>query len=86
MHAYFAQGVSAFFVGLVLAYVALEYSIYWSIPLHVLKNLALSELWDHMVSIFPDAVQEVLEWGMMSLFLLDGCPVPWKNRWSVTAT
>lgn len=85
MHANLAQGVFAFFVGLVLAYVAVEYSACWSILLYVLNNFVLSELWGHMVSTFPDAVQKVLERGMISLFFLGGGLVLWKNHWSVTA-
>ena len=53
--------------------------------LHVLNSFVLSELLSHMVSVFPDAVQKVLEWGMMPLFFLSGGLVLWKNRRSVTA-
>lgn len=85
MHANLAQGVFAFFVGLVLAYVALEYSIYWSLLLHILNNCILSELWGYAVTCFPDTVQPVLEWGLLSVFFVGGCLVLWKNRQALAA-
>jgi len=80
MHANFLQGIFAFFVGLVLAYVALEYSIYWSIFLHILNNCILNNLWSYAISGFSDTVQMLLQWGLLSVFFVGGCLVLWKKR------
>lgn len=41
-HGDFTQGLFAFFVGLLFGFVAMEYSIVWSIALHVTNNAILS--------------------------------------------
>lgn len=84
MHANFTQGVFAFYVGVILAYVTLEYSIHWAILLHILNNAVMSELWSRAMSYFPDTVQIVLSWGVMSLFFIGGCLVLWKNRRAIS--
>ncbi len=44
LHMNFAQSVNAFCLGLVLGYVAMEYSVIWSILLHVIQNLVVCSL------------------------------------------
>ena len=43
-HGNLVQGIFAFSIGLVFAYVTLEYSIKWSIVLHIFNNLILSDV------------------------------------------
>lgn len=43
-HGNLVQGIFAFSIGIVFAYVAIEYSIKWSIALHIFNNLILSDV------------------------------------------
>ncbi|MBC3803079.1 CPBP family intramembrane metalloprotease [Acetobacterium fimetarium] len=43
-HANFIQGIFAILVGLILAYVALEYSIKWSIAFHIVNNFIFGDV------------------------------------------
>lgn len=54
-HANLVQSVFAFAIGLVLGYVAMEYSICWAIALHFINNCVFSEL----VGILTNTMTEV---------------------------
>lgn len=58
-HGNIVQGIYAFSVGIILAYVALEYSIKWSILLHMLNNAVASGL-EPMLSGFPEIAQTLI--------------------------
>lgn len=62
MHHSFDQGIMAFFTGLVFGYVALEYSLGWSMLLHILTNL-LSAVQAVATPYLPDAANEVIGWA-----------------------
>lgn len=80
MHANFIQGIFAFCVGTVLAYVTLEYSIYWAILLHVINNFVMGDLWTYLISIFSENVQAALNWGITIMLFAGGLIVLWRNR------
>lgn len=50
MHANIPQGMFAFAVGLVLGYVAIEYSIWWAIALHIFNNCIFNDLFGMALS------------------------------------
>ena len=50
----------AFLVGLVLAYTALEYSIFWAIVLHVFNNFVLADLMDRVGKLLPEGVIDIV--------------------------
>ena len=66
-HANVVQSPYAFAVGLVLGYVAMEYSVLWAMVLHMINNLTLSDTIGRLVQNLPVMVQEitflVLIWG-----------------------
>lgn len=49
-HGDLTQGLFAFAVGLLLGYLSCEYSIFWSILLHIGNNLVISQIGDALVS------------------------------------
>lgn len=57
----------AFLVGLLLAYVTVEYSIFWAIVLHVFNNFVLSDLMSRLIEQLPvmtgEVIFAVLIWG-----------------------
>ncbi len=66
-HGNLVQTPYAFVVGLVLGYVAVEYSIGWAMVLHMINNLVLGDSIARMTRYLPPWVQElvffVLIWG-----------------------
>ena len=59
-HGNLMQVPFAFVVGLVLGYVALEYSIGWAVVLHVMNNLGYADLLPRLLSHLPAGVDEVI--------------------------
>jgi len=72
MHANIPQAVFAFFVGLVLGYVAERYSIWWSIILHILNNLVLGDLFSRAISGLGEEAQSIISFCVMGTFALVG--------------
>lgn len=75
MHGNLPQGVFAAMVGLVLGYVAMEYSVVWSIVLHILNNLVLSDLLPKALESFGTRTQDIINWVLYGIFLLVGVVV-----------
>lgn len=64
-HGDLVQGLFAFVMGLVLGFVAMEYSLLWSIVLHVFNNAVLSGALSELASQFGDAGDTV--YGLLLL-------------------
>ena len=66
-HGNIIQTPFAFLVGLVLGYVAVEYSIIWAIILHMINNLVLGELLPYVLAPLPvlgqSMIYDVINWG-----------------------
>ncbi|NLL78592.1 MAG: CPBP family intramembrane metalloprotease [Clostridiales bacterium] len=72
MHGNLIQAMFAFSIGLVLGYVATEYSIKWSIFLHFLNNCIFGDLLSYVLSWAPEAVQNGISNGIMLVFFVAG--------------
>lgn len=59
-HADVTQGFFAFFAGLILGYLASEYSIFWSIFFHIFNNLVLSDIGTLAVRMLPLPMQDLV--------------------------
>ncbi|MBQ7003725.1 MAG: CPBP family intramembrane metalloprotease [Oscillospiraceae bacterium] len=79
MHANLPQSVFAFMVGLVLGYVAMEYSIIWSILLHILNNMVLGDLMSKALEGCSEQVQNIVNLSVLGLFFLLGLIVLIRN-------
>ena len=68
------QSPYAFVVGLVLGYVAAEYSIRWAMALHFINNLVLGDLFTRLVKLIPlwlgDLLFMVIIWGSLLAALI----------------
>lgn len=68
------QSPYAFVVGLVLGYVAAEYSIRWAMALHFINNLVLGDLFTRLVQVIPpwlgDLLFMVIIWGSLLAALI----------------
>ncbi len=72
MHGNLPQAVFATIVGLVLGYVATEYSIIWSIVLHMINNLVLGDLMSYALAGFSDLVCNIVLYSITGICLLVG--------------
>lgn len=75
MHANLPQSIFAFMSGLVLGYVAMRYSLVWSIILHILNNLALGEGMSWALSPLSENAQTIISYVVMSVFFIAGIAV-----------
>lgn len=80
VHGNIIQTPFAFLVGLVLGYVAIEYSIWWSIVLHMINNLFFAELWSWVISQMPTNVQEPIYHIVNTLFFIAAVVIIALNR------
>lgn len=60
----------AFLMGLILGYVALEYSIFWAVALHMFNNLVIADLQTRALSLLPIPLQNLIDLG-----LIGGCAI-----------
>lgn len=87
MHGNLIQGFFAFFIGLILGYIAIEYSLKWSIALHIINNFvfgeALSFVLEHMG--VSDSMQSYIELGIFSIIFLSTCLILYYNKQLIKA-
>ena len=70
MHGNLLQGAFAFCVGIVLGYVAIEYSIKWSIAFHICNNLLFGDLLAYVIKGLSQNMQQWLQNGIMGGFFV----------------
>lgn len=67
-HMNFVQGVFAFLVGIILAYIAIEYSFVWAVFFHILNNFGFNLiLGTAMTSMVGEAQAEVISLTIMAI-------------------
>ena len=71
-HGNLLQSGFAFLVGLVLGYVASEYSIVWAMLLHMINNLVLADMLPRLTSFMPEAAANLIFWLVLILAGLCG--------------
>jgi len=69
-HGNIVQIPFAFLVGLVLAYVAIEYSITWAIILHVINNFLLADVMGRLDTILPTGIMDGVFYGILAVAAL----------------
>lgn len=67
-HGNLLQTPYAFLMGLLLGWVAVEYSVSWSVVLHMFNNLVLADLLTRLLSYLPVMAAELIQ-----VLLLGGC-------------
>ena len=65
-HGNLLQTPYAFFVGLILGYVTVEYSILWAIGIHLFNNLVLADLLSRITASLPEMVASGITLGILS--------------------
>lgn len=74
-HGNLLQTPYAFLVGLVLGYVTMEYSIGWSIALHMFNNLVLADLMTRLTAHLPAAAASGIQIVILCGFTLAGAVI-----------
>lgn len=69
-HGNIVQTPYAFMVGLVLGYVAMEYSMLWAVLLHMLNNMVLADMLTRLSEILPPGVGDLI-----SGFIIWSCAI-----------
>ncbi len=69
-HGNIVQTPYAFMVGLVLGYVAMEYSMLWAILLHMLNNMVLADMLTRLSELLPPGVGDLI-----SGFIIWSCAI-----------
>ncbi len=85
MHGNLPQSVFAFFIGLILGYVAIEYSIIWSIILHILNNMVLGDLMNMALAGCSEQVQNIVGYSVLGVFFLIGLIIVILKRAEIAA-
>ncbi len=82
-HGNLAQGLFATFMGLIFAYVAIEYSIKWSILLHIINNFVFGELFLLLTGNLSPSIQDNISAVMYGLFLVGAIIIVFRSRKSI---
>lgn len=80
MHGNFIQGIFAFYIGLVLGYVALEYSLKWTILLHFINNFIFGVVIDGGLSLLNENISTIISLVLFFVFFIIGVFILWKYR------
>ncbi len=84
-HANLPQNVFAFAVGLILAYVAVEYSILWSIALHIINNFVFADLFSMIIQNLNEDTQNIIQGCVMGTFFIAAIVILWTHRRAIVA-
>lgn len=80
MHGNLCQNLFAFLTGIILGYVAMEYSLKWSVFLHILNNCLFGDLLGYLLSPFSEHIQNIVITTIEILFFIAGCVILYKKK------
>lgn len=80
MHQNLVQSVFAIIAGLILGYVAMNYSLQWSMILHVINNCLFGDLLSKVIEGFSESIQDQIVWGLILIFFVLAVSVLIKER------
>lgn len=80
MHGNFLQSLFAVGAGLIFGYVAVEYSLKWSVLIHVLNNMVFSDLLGRVTKLLPEPAGAAVEYGIALVFFSAACVVLFLHR------
>ena len=67
-HGNILQSPFAMMVGLVLAYVTVEYSIVWAIVLHIFNNFIMADMYGRLLELLPEQIAGIVDWCVLGSF------------------
>ena len=69
-HGNLVQIIFAGLVGMILGYVAVEYSIWWSILIHILNNAVFGDGLGYLLALVKEPAAEGISYGILGAFLV----------------
>lgn len=84
MHQNLIQSVCAVGAGLILGYVAINYSIKWSVLLHIINNCVFGDVLSWAIADLPEAVQDAVILGVLGAFFVLACLILIRERKKVS--
>lgn len=72
MHGNIPQAIFATLVGIVLGYVAMEYSVIWSIVLHILNNMVFGDLLNFALQNTSELTANIIWYSIMGIMFVIG--------------
>ena len=84
-HGNLIQTPYAFLVGLVLGYVASEYSIAWAMVLHMINNLVIADLLPRLTQELPEMTASLIMWAVIILFAVAAVMIALVKRRKIRA-
>lgn len=84
-HGNLVQSPYAFLVGLVLGYVASEYSIAWAMVLHMINNLVLADMLPRLTEGLGDIGSALVMWVVIAVFTIGAIVVLIVKRREISA-
>ncbi|MBQ8238379.1 MAG: CPBP family intramembrane metalloprotease [Oscillospiraceae bacterium] len=85
MHGNILQTPFAFLVGLVLGYVASEYSIAWAMVLHMINNLVLGDMLTRLTSGMGETGAALVIWGILIISVIGAIVTLIRKRREIRA-
>lgn len=85
LHGNVLQAPYAFAVGLVLGYVAAEYSIAWAMVLHMINNLVLGDMLTRLTAGLSEMAYVLILWGILTAFAIGAVITLVRRRRNVAA-
>lgn len=85
MHANIPQAFFAFFVGLVLGYTAIEYSIAYAILMHFINNFLFGDLYSYLAKPLPEIAGDVAYYLLFGVMTFCGIIVVFMHRHDIAA-
>jgi membrane protease YdiL (CAAX protease family) len=79
-HSNFIQGLFAAVVGLILGYVAMEYSFKWAVLIHIINNFVFSDVLGFLIKGLPEDDQNLITTFINAIFFIVGMIVLIMNR------
>lgn len=79
-HGNLTQGAFAFVVGLVFGYVALEYSIKWTMLLHIINNFVFSDMFGRLLAYLDPSLSDLAFYALMIVLFAAGVIVLFLER------
>lgn len=84
-HGNLIQTPYAFLVGLVLGYVAAEYSVAWAMVLHMFNNLVVADMLNRVTRHLPETLAGMIVLGIVALFTLAAVIIAIVKRKEISA-
>lgn len=82
-HGNLIQTPFAFLVGLVLGYVASEYSVLWAMLLHMVNNLVVADMLDRLTSGLPAEISAMIIWMVLLFFAVAALIILVRRRHAI---